>query len=453
MKTYQILIFLLAILFVSCTESSIEDFVVGENFIKNKTGIVMVDTLTISSSLVKYDSIASNSSDRFLLGSNYNSVSGYKNSNMFLEMTFDDDISYTEFVFDSLCLVMDYDTYSFGDTTVTQTFSVHQLKKEMELDDDNYLYTTSQFAYEETPLGTISLKPKPNSHKKVSIRLSDKFGNRLSEMIRLKRDTITSSVLFNTFFKGLVVKSQSDIKGAAVGFYTTDTESTTSTTSSSDITKPEIRLYYHLKPNPENLSDLYYKFSFNSDGIYFNQISSDESNSLIDGISDTDNERSSKLTNNYLFVQSGIQIFSKIKIPYLENLLLTAENSAFIAATLRLYPVKGTYTNTDDLPTSLYVYSADRKNVISGQFYLPGSTSDYAYAQLTIVTDVEETVYYEVDITTFLNTELNEELLTDRSIMIGYGTTDAKTTIDHVIFGGPNSGKFAPELNVYYFHN
>jgi len=451
MKTFQI-ISLLFMLFisVSCTTSSIEDFVVGNNFIKDQTGVVMIDTMTIQSSTVKYDSIISNSPGCFLVGSNYNYFAGYKNANTFMTMKFDDTIDDTEFVFDSICLVMNYSTYYSGDTTTTQTFSVYQLQEEMELI-DSYLYTTSNFKCDPTPLGSVSLKPQPNSHDEVSIRLSNKFGNRLSKMIKEKKDTITSQDLFLEFFNGLVIKSQSEIKGAIVGFRTSDA-STTDEASTVDA-KPEVRLYYHKDPNPNDVRDLYYKFSFVTDGIYFNQISGNPSNSLIDGISATNNERVSKLTNNYTLLQSGIQLFTKLKIPYVDNLLKIGQNSALVGATLRLYPIKGTYSSTSILPDTIYVYSADRRDKLIGQITLPGSTTNYSFAQLVIQKDVEETVYYEIDLSGFIEAELDEQLETNHSLMIGYGSASAKKTAEHVILGGANSGKYSPYLNVYYYHN
>jgi hypothetical protein len=304
-------------------------------------------------------------------------------------------------------------------------------------------------------LGSVSFKPRPNSHEEVSIRLSDKLGNRIAQMIKDKKDTITSQDLFLKFFNGLVIKAQTQTKGAIIGFRAADSGSTEDTgTAASDIEpKPEIRLYYHLSPNPDDIHDLYYKFSFVTDGIYFNQISGDSSGSLLEGIENTSNERSSKLTGNNLLVQSGIQTFAKLKIPYVDNLLKIGQNSALVGATLRMYPVKGTYSSTDNLPDSLYIYSADRKNQLIGQVTIPGSTSDYAYARLTIQKEVEETVYYEVDLSSFVESELKEELETNLSLMIGYGSSITKNSAEHVVLGGANSGKYSPDLNVYYYHN
>lgn len=450
MKTFQILSFLSSLFFLSCSISSIEDFVVGDNFIKDRTGVVMIDTLTLNTSTVKYDSVISNSSGRILVGSNYNAFSGYKNSGSFFQMHFDDEISYTDFVFDSLSLVMNYDTYYSGDTTVNQTFSVYQLQEEMELD-NSYLYTTSNFEYNPVPLGSLTFKPVPNSNKEVSIRLSDKLGARFARMIKDKNDTLTSQSLFLKFFNGLVIKAQENKAAAVVGFRTTANSSTsTETTTESMI---EMRLYYHISPNPDDLENLYYKFSFVSDGIYFNQISGNSDGSLIEEISESGNELITKQTNNNMLVQSGIQVFSKFKIPYVDNLLWLGQNSAFVGATLRFYPVKGTFSDSGDLPDSLYMYSSDRKNQLTGQILVPGSTSSYVYAVKTIAKEVEETVYYEVDLSSFMDTELKNELETNQSLMIGYGSSDAKKTADQVILGGANSGKYSPVLNVYYYHN
>lgn len=162
MKTSQILSFVLSIISVSCTISSIEDFVVGDNFINDNTGVVMADTFTIKSSSVRLDSIISNASDRFLVGNNYNYFSGYKNTSSYLQVKFDDDIDQTSFVFDSVNLVLYYDASYCGDTTIDQTFTVHQLEEEMQERSDGSLYSTTHFKYNHIPLG-----PSVYSHVRV----------------------------------------------------------------------------------------------------------------------------------------------------------------------------------------------------------------------------------------------------------------------------------------------
>lgn len=370
-----------------------------------------------------------------------------------MQMVFDDEIENTEFIFDSLNMVLYYDSYYFGDTTATQTVTVHQLEQEMNFGEDGYLYTTSQFAYNMAPLGSINLIPQPGTRKKVSIKLSDQLGRRLAAMIMNENDTVTSDLLFMKFFNGLTIRTNPTIKGAVVGFRMTDSGSEDEDSSVEIKTKPELRVYYHLSPNPDNLSELFYKFSFNAEGVFFNQIVENTSNSLIDGISNTNNERNSELTNQQVCLQSGVQIFAKFSIPYLDQLLLIGKNPAFICATLKLFPVKGTYAHSDQLPDSLYVYSSNTKNMLTQQIMLPGSTTDAVYARLNIIKNVEETVFYSIDIGNFIDTQLKEEFETNQSLMIGFKSDIAMKTASQLILGGQNSGKYSPELNIYYFHN
>ncbi len=456
MKTSIFLIFVVGILLASCSVSELEDFVVGDNFISDDSGIMMIDSMKVNTSTVKFDSIPTNSTGRLLVGSNYNELSGYKSSASFFEVSFTQEISFTTFVYDSLCVVLGYDGYYSGDTTATQTISLHQLKERMELQSSSELYSISKFAYNDTPLGSVTLQPKPNSKKNLSFRLSDQLGNRLAEMIKAKKDTLRNEELFKNFFKGLVLKTEGNVKGAAIGFSaasssSSDTETTTTTTKST-VSAPEIRLYYHLKPNPDNLSGLYYKLEFSSSGIYFTQVSEDMTGSPLENITSTENEISSSLSGNQVLIQSGSQMFAKVNIPYVDNLLMIGKNSGLVSAQLTLYPVKGTYGKTSDLPDSLYVYSSDRKNKLTGQLTIPG-TSNGVYARLKIVKDVEETVSYQADVTTFIDTELKEALETNRSVIIGFGTTESAKSLEHVIIGGTNSGKYAPQVKVYYYHN
>lgn len=456
MRAVQILFLFLMFIVVSCTTSPLEEFVVGKNFIKDQAGISKIDTLTIQSSVVKLDSVFSNSAGRLLVGSNYNFFSGYKTANSLMTIKFDGSIENQKFIYDSICFVLSYDKYYSGDTTVTQTIGVHQVLEKMELQ-SGYLYTTSKFKYDASPLGTISFKPRPKSKDALSIRLSDEFGTMLAQMIKDKNETLTSPELFAKFIYGIMLKTESETKGAVLGFRTTDASAssggTGSTVTKNKPTKPEIRLYYHLSPNPSDLHDLYYKFSFATDGINFNQISENQTNSLIDGIENTNNERISKLTDSQVLIQSGVQIFTKLKVPYLDNLLKSSPNSAVVGAVLRLYPVKGTYNKASELPDSLYIYQANKNNSLVGQITLPGTTDKYVFGRLVIDYNMDRQVYYEADISAFIEAEIKDQSETTNSLFIGYGSTKAKRTTDHVVLGGIRSGIYSPDLSVFFYHN
>ncbi len=461
MRNFQVLLLLLVLLVVaSCSNSPLEEFVVGKNFLKDQAGIVKIDTLSLQSSVVKIDSAISSSSGKLLIGSNYNNFSGYKASSPYFTLKFDGSIDNTKFVYDSLCLLLSYDSYFAGDTTVLQKFSVHPLTETLAVPskrNDNYLYTNDKFSYDATPLGSVEFKPRPRSKNQLSIKLSDTFGNRLADMIKAKRDTITSSTLFLDYIlPGLVIRPEPNVAGAILRFRTADVEKDT---KNKNLLKPEMRLYYHLSPNPSELKDLYYKFSFNTDGTYFNQIEENNKNSAIDGIESTRNEMNSKYTGNQTIVQSGIQVLTKIQVPYLRNLNGSSSNPAVVGAILRLFPVKETYTKASELPDSLYIYSANKNNQLLGQVTLPGQSDKYVLVQLArdanrnIALDDKNRVYYEVDVSAYIESELASLAKTTNSLIIGFGSSSYIKTAGHVIIGGVNSGKYSPALSVFYYHN
>ena len=454
-------IFYLFILFVivSCTTSPLEEFVVGKNFIKDQAGIVKIDTLTLQTYVVKLDSVHSNTSGKLLAGSNYNPFSGYKNSNSYFTLKFDGSIDNIKFVYDSLCMVLSYDSYFAGDTTVSQTFSVHRLQNVMALNDKGFLATTSKFKYDPIPLGTKNFIPRPRSKDQLMLKLSDQLGNELAEMIKLKATTITSQDEFLKFFSGVVIKSEPNVASAILRFRTADIQPKQGS-KNKNLQKPEMRLYYHLSPNPNELKNLYYKFSFNPDGIYFNQIEENNKNSAIDGIEGTYNEMSSKLTGNQTIVQSGVQLFTKIQVPNIRNFTKSVSNPAIVGAFLRLFPIKGTYTKANELPDSLYIYTANKNNYILGQVTLPGQSTKYVLVRLAkdasknVIVDEKDRVYYEVDISAFIAGEAANQSLTPNSLLIGiYGSPNYMKTAGHVLIGGAKSGKYSPELSVFYYHN
>jgi len=463
MRNFQVLLLLFVLLAsASCTTSPMEEFVVGKNFIKDQAGIVKIDTISIQSSVVKFDSVISSSSGKFLIGSNYNPFSGYKASNTYFTLKFDGTIDNTKFVYDSLCLVLSYDSYFAGDTLVSQKFSVHPLTEKLTTTNRNssYLYTTDKFAYDTTPLGSVEFKPRPRSNNQLTIRLSDTFGGKLADMIKAKKEDITSSTSFmENVLKGIVIKPEQNVNGSILRFRTADIDKKNVLSKNKNLSKPEMRLYYHLVPNPNELKDLYYKFSFNSDGIYFNQIEENNKNSAIEGIESTRNEKVSKLTGNQTIVQSGVQLFTKLKIPYIKNLTKSASNPAVVGAFLRLFPIKGTYTKASELPDSLYIYTANKNNKLLGQVTLPGQSTKYVLVRLgrdqnrNVIVDEKDRVYYEVDISAFVEAEIADQSLTTNSLFIGFGSGSYQKTAEHVLIGGVNSGKYSPALSVFYYHN
>src|SRR5690606_17221271 len=112
-------------------------------------------------------------------------------------------------VFDSLSLALPYQGYYYGDTTLTQSFTLHRVTEEMKLIDESNaweeyeqpvfascstLFTNNTFSYDSQPLGTTYFKTKPTSKTDtVFIKMDPTFGEDLWAKVKSGSTQVTNS--------------------------------------------------------------------------------------------------------------------------------------------------------------------------------------------------------------------------------------------------------------------
>lgn len=79
-------IFLMSALF-SCNLSNIEEFQLGANFVNSNAGVVLIDTMLINTSTVRFDSIGTSGVKSLLIGGYTNNFTGTVTSNPIFELT------------------------------------------------------------------------------------------------------------------------------------------------------------------------------------------------------------------------------------------------------------------------------------------------------------------------------------------------------------------------------
>src|ERR1035437_7951046 len=138
-------IFLMTALF-SCNLSNIEEFQLGANFVDSNAGVVLIDTMLINTSTVRFDSIGTSKTNSLLIGGYTNNFTGTVTSNPNFEFTSGSfTLNAKDLLYDSLVVRMKYDGYFIGDTTKLMTINVKQLTKQLKANTDGYLYNTSIF--------------------------------------------------------------------------------------------------------------------------------------------------------------------------------------------------------------------------------------------------------------------------------------------------------------------
>jgi len=427
-------IFLVAALF-SCNLSNIEEFQLGANFVDSNAGVVLIDTMLINTSTVRYDSIGTSGVNVMLVGGYKNDYTGTVTSNPVFELSsgvftlIDKDL-----VYDSLVVRTKYNGYFIGDTTKLMTFNVKQLAKQLKANTDGYLYNTSVFQEANNSLGQVQFYPHPLTKTEVFFRLNDELGNVLFKYIYNKSDTVSDLTTFQDFFKGMAFVSDENKNQEAVGFVHDSLS---------------LRVYYHeVIKEVDSKVKTFFTFPIYSSGIWYNQILHNPAGSLLATIGESKNILPSTQTSDMSMVQAGSGIYTKVNIPGIKFITGYGKNVAFISSRIQLTPTKGTYSTSNPLPDSLAVYISDPKNRILSQLAYPTAK---VYANKITPSNLDELPYYEVDVTPFFTSELANTGISKNSLLIGTVASQIGKTMNPVVFSGTDSKNEIVKIHVYCY--
>ncbi len=429
---YFNIIFIITLI-VSCSDDTIydTDFVAGETFTSSSTNVVLVDTMTINMSTIKFDSIVTSSPDRMLIGKYTDPVYGEVRAANYMGFVpdsydIDDDARY-----DSIVMFLDYDNYYYNDTTLTNIIHIKKLTTDFDPDDDDYFYNTSTVASEDDDVGYIEYSPRPFSTDSLEIRLNDDFGRDFFDLFQ--NDEITTYDQFTSYFKGLTFQPDDSDNGAIIGFSTASI----------------FRLYYSIS-DEDDFDEYYIDFSLNtteSPNPLFNHIEATNAIDDLETLTDSEIELDEADSDNQTYMQAGVGIATKMSFPTVESINDIGGLGTLLSGTLYIYPVINSYSDQLALPESLLIYTVDKNNDITGTpTYFDGATSITA----TLNTDNEEfnDVYYEVPITSYI-----EEILTsdgDLDEELVFFPADYTTTVDRTIINGITNDQYTTILELTY---
>ncbi|MDA3930532.1 MAG: hypothetical protein PF541_16410 [Prolixibacteraceae bacterium] len=405
MKIKLLVVFLLALIFASCEfDDSDLRYNMGNDFISDPTNVFMIDTLSIYTYTTAIDSFATSRTNRFLSGrveSEYG-VKTYCESYFTFEAS-----DYASFhstaQYDSVCMILNLDGYNYGDTTMAGEFEIYKLTESITVDESNYyIYNTTQFEAETTPFATFSVDYSTDE-KEIQIKLADNFGEELYNMVYDESELLFDVDLFEEYFKGIVIRPAESNQSFIAGFEATPDSSSA----------PRIRVYYH---DITTTDDLYLDFpiekfesiSASSTSEFlnyraFNYIFNDYSESVLSEVETGEAKLASTATDNVSFIQAGSMLRTRIEIPTIDHLVDFGIGS-IIKAELYMEPVKGTYTEEEDLPSVLQMSLVDDRNRYYDMLYSTG-TEENAYGVLNFNKEFQSKTNFTYDITNYVKTE------------------------------------------------
>jgi hypothetical protein len=137
-----------------------------------------------------------------------------------------------------------------------------------------------------------------------------------------------------------------------------------------------------------------------------------------------------------------------IEIPHIDNLHLAGDNGVLMYASLLVQPLKGSYDDPYRLPSSLNVWICNDDNEMLTPLY--SSTGDTIRSTLNIDGEFDENTYYKIPVTPFLEMELDNDLITDYSLVLTLPDNRLAYSLERVILGGKDHPEQNMRLEVYY---
>jgi len=438
MKTKWILGILIVFGIISCSnDNELYQINIGENFIKSQANVVIIDSMNVSMSTVIIDSVATSGPGQLLAGEYTDNLLGRISSTGFFQVDLPENTAINEdAIFDSLTLVLNYSDLVYGDTLTKQTFYVHRVTDEIEENDDGSLYNTSLFNYDEIPIGSLSFYPKPNFRDTLEIRLDEKLGKTLTELLKSEADEVLSSDNFVEYFEGLAIVPDEN-NSCILSFTAVDS-------------LINFRLHTHYVEK-EKVTTIY-NFPMKSASTCFSHISADRGGTWIESLKTQKEEISSSESGDLTFIEGGLGIVTRVDFPGLGGLLEMDYRKILYKAELVLKPYPNGYKN-NELPEDIEMYTTDKYNRLVEE--ITNSDGEAIYAEFNVDNIYNENTYYLFDVTSYISDELSGGYFdTNNGLIIKLPSEKFLGSLDRLAFDARKGISYRPKLNLYYvFYN
>lgn len=419
-----------------CSQKENDVYNIGNDLVSTNTKIAQTDTFTVNLSTVKLDSIITSGYSALLIGNYTDGNFGTITSSSVFAIGLSPDKSITlADTCDSITLMLKYNGYYYGDTTIPATLSVHKLTEQLTFVDGTYNYSTTTIKYDDAEIGSLVKAPTPSSRDFVSIRLTKSIATDIFRMLRDNSDTVSDEGQFlEEYLPGLMLKTN-NVNSSIIGYKSYDTTLF-------------LRLYFR-RFGESSITSISYDFPLTNSDYQYNQIHSNYGSLPLSMLTNQLKRLpSSDKTGDESYLQAGVGLMTRVDFPYLNAMFQLDKKSKIISAYLLLKPAKNTY-DVNNMPDSLIFYATDKLDRLNG--FLANKNSTYQYGYLSLDNLYNENTYYSVNITTFLFNELAGSYYdTDHGLLVGLRPSVYNATCKRLIFSGVNAGDEKPKLIIKY---
>ncbi len=418
----------LLLLFSFCKEPVIND---SDLIPSNKLGVIVTDTLTIISEVVKEDPLRTDELAVNLLGNMIDPVFGKSNASVYFQLLLQTnnidlgDINSLQL--DSAVLMLQY-AGSYGNTKTPQNLVVYELDETMFRDSD--YFSDRVFQTKPNEIGRLN-GYIPNFSDSITtrfekyaphlrIRLNDAWAKNI--ITQPNYSNLSSNELFLDFFKGLHVKAEEN-SGSGITYL--------------DLKAPASALMFYYK---SNLRDTVFTVVINADAATANNYKHDYSGSYAESAL-----QPNRSGDSLVLIQSMAGLKTKISVPNIKNL----GNISISKAELVLTNFKNSIDITSQftIPGRLTLNAVDSvgKNAFLddqfiGETYLGGERFQESNLEKTVNLYKFNTAVH------FQNVISNQK--EDYGIYIL--TFPSNRIADRLVAGGGNHSKYPMKLKLTY---
>ncbi len=342
-----------------------------DNSATGNVGVTLADSFTVNTATVQLTNLPSAATGNILVGKATVPQSGSVKSTAYFRIGL---VSATNDIpesakFDSITLVLKptSTSYSFGDTTKTQTIAVHQLTEVLAAKTatplfpnqalpiyvtGNTIFADQTFGYNSSPIGTASFRPRMRTMDSLNIRLADDIGQDFFTRIKTGDIQMTSYDNFKEYFKGLVLVPDEE-NTAIVAFNDT----------------VEVRINYNYPAVDGHKRTGFTTLSIVEPGFQYNNMVADRTGTDFEELSAKKAIPTSS-SGGLTYVQAGSGTVAKITFPTLKEFLQT-ENMAVSKAELVI--------ETSSKANTMYPIPSNLVLLINDQDGVPRSILPSAY--------------------------------------------------------------------------
>ncbi|TWF37256.1 uncharacterized protein DUF4270 [Chitinophaga polysaccharea] len=418
-------VLLLVALISSCQKTGFTYNNIVDN--NQNTDYILTDTLSVRTQTIQQDSMPTSGAEVLLAGKRADPLFGTSTVQSYFQIAQPAtiDIPANGSKYDSMVLMMRPNGYLSGDSTQVQQLQVYRVTSTIQTAKNfYYLYNSSSFSTESTPIGSFTGVIRPHTDKIITAHMSDQLGAQLFQMLVDKSPDITTNNMWLEFFRGLNVRGGTG-STLVSGFTANDTSLV-------------MRLYYHV--NELITTVKYVDFKMQASNLQFNQVVTTRTGTPLAPLTGPGKTLPSASVGNQGFTQPITGVATRIDIPYIKNLAYLGQFFKVMRVYLSLKPVNGTYVN-DRLPPRMALCEVDKLNNV---------TDTLTYGQLTIDKQFNANTNYTFDITNYV---IKEQTVTDvnsRGLLLTPSATDGKTTLDRLVIGDQKNTQNPLKVQLYY---